>query len=246
VILTENNGNIKKLFEITSSQQEIMKLSAIVLMLLDHVALIYFDSFNFLHSALGRLVVPAFSFMLVYNYIYRTRSKEKYLLNLLILAIISQPIYDYAFEREKYALNILFTLFVGAFFIYIYENKERLQNISNHRGLQEVFNLTGLFIITLTLILLAEYLSYSIFGIITIIMFYVVMKRPSYLTLIGLITSLFTLNISSMDILSVSFTMLFIPILMMIKKTNIEIVRISGKWFYLFYPLHLFVLRVFA
>ena len=215
-------------------------------MLLDHFALIYFDRFNLLHSALGRLVLPAFSFMLVYNFIYRTKSKEKYLLNLLVLAIVSQPIYLYALNRDSYGLNILFTLFFGMGFIYLYEYKDQVKDFFDSKMKQEFFNFLSFFILALTLILLSEFLSYSIFGLLTLFMFYAVMKNPNYLCLFGLITSLFLLNISSIDILSIVVTMFFIPCLVLIKRIHFEIRRLPGKYFYLFYPLHLFILRALS
>ena len=92
-----------------------LKLIAIITMTIDHIGIIFGTPFyNFLR-AIGRLSFPIFAFLLTEGYVH-TKSFSKYFLRLLILAIISEVVYDYVFFNSFFYLdsnNIFFTLTLG-------------------------------------------------------------------------------------------------------------------------------------
>jgi len=75
-------------------------------MFLDHIGLSLFSNVLFLRI-LGRLALPIFIYS-VYIGVRNTRNKQKYLIRIIVTAIISQPIYTILFGN--YQLNICFTL----------------------------------------------------------------------------------------------------------------------------------------
>lgn len=94
-----------------------LKLIAVVSMVIDHSNKIVLSGEYDILSSIGRLAFPLFAFILVYNYLYHTRSPLRYTIRLLVFAIISQPIYTAAFNIDR--LNILFTLGLGLFILHL-------------------------------------------------------------------------------------------------------------------------------
>ncbi|NEP19657.1 MAG: TraX family protein [Leptolyngbya sp. SIO4C1] len=78
-------------------------------MLIDHMGVVFFPDADWLRMV-GRLSFPLFVWLLVQGEAH-TRSAWRYGLRLLLLGIVSQPIYQYLFDIER--LNILFQLLVG-------------------------------------------------------------------------------------------------------------------------------------
>ena len=78
-------------------------------MVIDHVGYIFFQGLTPLHL-IGRLSFPLFVWLLVQGE-QHTRNFQRYTLRLLGLAIASQPIYQLAFDAQD--LNVLFTLLTG-------------------------------------------------------------------------------------------------------------------------------------
>ena len=73
--------------------------------------------------AVGRIAFPIFCFLLVEGYMH-TRSKWKYLFNLLIFALISEIPFDLLFRRKIFAFdyqNVFFTLAIGLIVIWVME-----------------------------------------------------------------------------------------------------------------------------
>ena len=100
-----------------------LKLTAILSMLIDHVnkALIYpnlvsnngiLTTVSNIFDILGRIAFPLFCFMLVEGF-FKTRSRKKYLLNLLIFGVISEVPFDMFTTASFYNTNwnnVMFTL----------------------------------------------------------------------------------------------------------------------------------------
>ena len=75
-----------------------LKLIATIAMILDHLAIIFFSSTSFIYLILriiGRISFPIYAFLIVEGF-FHTKSLTKYLSRLILLAFISEPIYDYA------------------------------------------------------------------------------------------------------------------------------------------------------
>lgn len=120
-----------------------LKLIAMVSMLVDHTnkALIYpylvssegtLAAVSNLFDIIGRIAFPLFCFMLVEGY-FKTRSKKKYLLNLLIFGVISEVPFDMFSSASFFNMNwnnVMFTLALVLVTIWIIDIlKEKMQNI---------------------------------------------------------------------------------------------------------------------
>ena len=119
-MLEKINEFSKKLQFLSGAQ---LKIIAIISMLIDHInkALIYpnlTSSQGFLATLsnvfdiMGRIAFPLFCFLLVEGF-YKTRSRKKYLLNLLIFGVISEVPFDMfttASYFNKNWNNVMFTL----------------------------------------------------------------------------------------------------------------------------------------
>lgn len=206
----------------SSSQQEFLKYIAIFIMVLDHVANVYSEYYYFKY--IGRVVYPIFAFIMIYNYINNTSNKENYIKRVLIWALISQPIYYYAFYDYfgQFELNILFTMFFGLLFIYFIEKKQHLI----------------LFIYILIVTPISMFTSYSILGILLLPAIYFSFINK-YIIFI-LVSILFFLNGIDYAI----YTLLCIPIIYVIGKIKLNIKRTKGLYFYIFYPLHILIIKL--
>jgi TraX protein len=86
-----------------------IKLIAAVTMAIDHIGAVFFpDVYGF--RLIGRLSFPLFAWLLVKGEAH-TRNVTSYALRLLLLGLVSQPIYMQTFEVTD--LNILFLLLIG-------------------------------------------------------------------------------------------------------------------------------------
>lgn len=137
-----------------------LKLIALITMLIDHVGFIFFP-YDLTWRLIGQLAFPIFAFGIAEGYTY-TRDWRKYLLRLLILAIISQPIFLLTFKSSD--LNVV-TLAGGLLLIYCYES------------------LKSWFLKYLSIILVlvsAWYFNfeYGALGVLLILVFYILEKSP--------------------------------------------------------------------
>lgn len=78
-------------------------------MVVDHIGVLFFPEIPELR-VLGRLSFPLFCWLLAQGEAH-TKDFQQYAVRLLILGIVSQPIFQLAFQSQS--LNILFTLLVG-------------------------------------------------------------------------------------------------------------------------------------
>lgn len=101
----------------------VIKIIAIICMTLDHYNDIIIGRFTFL-QVLGRITFPLFCFQLVLGY-SKTRSIPKYLLRLLIAALISQWPYMLFMDELNlpYSSNVVFTFLIGLLAICVYDIK---------------------------------------------------------------------------------------------------------------------------
>ena len=125
-----------------------LKLIAYITMLIDHIGavliepkifnydmfkflgifpaakIIWSDPFNVAYVLcryIGRIAFPIFCFNLVEGY-YHTRDVKKYMLRLLILAILSEIPFDLSFAKSPFAMNyqnVIWCLLIGLLCIYL-------------------------------------------------------------------------------------------------------------------------------
>jgi hypothetical protein len=91
-----------------------LKVVAIVAMTIDHVGVLLYPEQLWLR-VIGRLTIPIIAFLLVEGY-HNTSNLGRYMLRILLFALIAQPIYRLAFPH---GLNVLFDLIVGLGVIWI-------------------------------------------------------------------------------------------------------------------------------
>ena len=107
-----------------------LKLIAIITMTIDHIGVVFGTIFyNFLRTV-GRLSFPIFAYLLTEGYVH-TKSFTKYFLRLLVLAIVSEVIYDYVFFDSFIYLganNIFFTLALGLLTLFLLDKSKVLIN----------------------------------------------------------------------------------------------------------------------
>lgn len=195
-----------------------IKLLAALLMLIDHVGLVFFPQvLGF--RLIGRLSFPLFGWLLVQGERH-TRNIKRYALRLLGLGLISQPIYMMLFEVQR--PNILFTLLLGLVCLRLARTFSRWEIPIWVGG---------------ALLAVAADLEYSSYGVILIAL--IGNFKPNGLwwaSWIGLhlLTAIVWTNFGGFQFLA-GFT----PLLWGLANHQ---QGMKARWFYWFYPLHLWVL----
>lgn len=86
-----------------------IKIVAITTMLIDHMGVILFPGFEWMR-VIGRLAFPLFAWMIAMGFRY-TRSRRRYLIRLLVFALICEVPFQLAFPGH--GSNVLWTLALG-------------------------------------------------------------------------------------------------------------------------------------
>lgn len=150
-----------------------LKIIALICMLIDHIGSVFSEYVPIWFRYVGRFSFPVFAFMIAQGCKY-TKNMPKYLFRLLIFALISELPYDMAFNNQWVNFlsvdffshtNTFFTLFLGAFGIYLVE---KVNKVSNSLSFSMLFALipiyTALFIES----------DYGYLGVILIVFLYLV------------------------------------------------------------------------
>lgn len=201
-----------------------LRIIALITMVIDHVGLVFFPDY-FIFRIIGRLAFPLFAFGIAQGYLH-TKNLSKYFQRILLLALISQPIFYLLFNQG--ALNICFTLTLGLAAIYLYDK-------GKHWWIK-VFGI--LFILFLGQWLNVEYGAY---GILLILCFYI-FRNNILLILFGslLVFAQTLLNYDQiLNLFAIIFAIIPLFLVYYIKDINFKI----NKWVqYLFYPVHLLII----
>ena len=140
-----------------------LKLLALVFMCCDHVGIRLMSNMTEMR-VLGRIAFPLYCWCLVVGFHY-TRSVPKYILRLLIVGVISQPIYALAMGHQWLDLNIYFELCIGLLGLWCMRYKSYL------------FHIIGpIFMLVMAQILCGAY-SYGWRGVLLIYLLYAVQDR---------------------------------------------------------------------
>lgn len=229
--LSKNNTNPR--LYISDNSIELLKYIAIFIMIIDHFSFIFFEKFTFL-NIIGRIAYPLFVLTIVYNYSFNSKDKHKYILRLLLFAIISEPFTCFAFNDifVDYMLSIFVTLFLGTSSIYILENfKDFKRDIL-------------IFIYAIFIIFISPFVNYGLSGVVIIVAAYYFINNMRLLTFVPVLISLLLLNQSS-DLFIRFGALLSIPLIyLVIRYDFIQIKRANKYFYYLFYPIHLLILKV--
>lgn len=199
-----------------------LKSIAIITMLIDHIGLIFFPQF-IIFRLVGRIAFPLFAWGVANGY-KKTRNVKKYALRILLLALISQPIYFLVIEKST--LNICFGLFIGLISIYFLD-----------KSMDKKINI--IFLLIVLAIPFIVNIEYGIYGVLSILLFFISKNNLSLVIKQSLLSFVFILlnSISFFQILS-------LPAFFIINYFEKYDFKINRFFQYSFYPLHLLVIYV--
>lgn len=192
-----------------------LKLFAVFSMIIDHVGLAFYPHLIFLRI-FGRLAFPIFAYYLVQGYIH-TSSLKKYALRLLFFGFASQGIYMLFVGAIK--INILFELFLGLVALHSYKNKDYIVLIG---------------VLWATLLIPIDY---SLYGILTILGFYIFQEKRKTIFVQSLV------NMAGVFLLGPiqAYSLVSTPLILYYPKSFPKI-QLNKYFFYVFYPAHLALL----
>ena len=212
-----------------------LKIIAIITMTIDHIGAIVYPNID-IFRIIGRISFPIFTFLLVEGFKH-TSNKLKYFLRLILFAIITQPIYDYTFNNHE--LNILFTFSLSFLLLSSLEFIKKI--ISKYsKGIENYLYKTvfySLIYILFTLFSIILNVDYQALGISLVFIFYLVPNL--YLSFLLYLLAVIFLATNTIQFYSL-LSFLFIYMYNGEKGKNIK------YFFYLYYPLHLLILKLFV
>lgn len=196
-----------------------LRFLACFFMVLDHIGILLEIPFL---RILGRISYPLFAYLIV-NGFYHTRNIRKYLLRLLLLAVVSELFFDlYIFDNVDFSRqNVLFTFFFSLLAIY---------SLHTYKSIKRV-----IFVILSALMVVLFTCDYGLRGFAVVLLFYYFEKYPFICFLgIGYMLYLSAGFVGLCGLVSIFVIFLYSPKKKFSKKYKIL--------FYLFYPIQYIVL----
>ena len=210
----------------------ILKIIGIITMFLDHYH--YIVGGSEILNVVGRIAFPIFAFTLSEGYTH-TRNLKKYLLRLFIFAVgIQLPSILFSYN---YTMNVFFTLFFGLLAIYVF-------NFKSIRIKPKFLWLIKISLIGFILFISQKYeFDYGIYGILLIMNFNIFRNNKFKILMNFLILN--TFNKIFPNVFGLTDTQFFSLIsLIFIFMYNGKKGRSMKYFFYLFYPIHFFILEM--
>lgn len=213
-----------------------LKLMASSSMLIDHTTVftkLHFgleQNLNIWLRSIGRIAFPLYAFMFVEGFCH-THNKKRYILNLLLLSIISEPFFDKALTNQwinNIHQNIIWLFFISALCFYAVECVEKYRK-----------TLTFLLMVPAAYISEKLHIDYGLLGIIPIFMFCLLKNRPIWSKLSIFITYLFEAPMYGLVYLT-------IPILLFYHGKEPNMNKIEKVFHQYFYPIHLALLSIMS
>lgn len=213
-----------------------LKLMASSTMLTDHATVFtklhhgLEQNVNIWLRSIGRIAFPLYAFMFVEGFCH-THNKKRYILNLLLLAIISEPFFDKALTNQwidNVHQNIIWLFFISSLCFYAVER------VGKYRK-----TLTFLLMVPAAYISEKLHIDYGLLGIIPIFMFYLLKNRPIWSKLSIFITYLFEAPMYGLVYLT-------IPILLFYNEKEPNMNKIEKVFHQYFYPIHLALLSIMS
>lgn len=173
-------------FELTSFALHIM---AMVFMIFDHLWGVFATDGYLWMTCIGRLTYPIFAFMIVEGY-FHTKNLKKYVLRLLIFALISEIPFNLVMSSSWIAplhQNVLWTFLIGILLIFLNEK-------ANKKALWvRILVLIGTALLG-CLLGIITFVDYNHGGVLIILMFYVFRERKWW-ALLGQIVCLYFISV---------------------------------------------------
>lgn len=209
-----------------------LKLIAMISMTLDHIGLLLLPRWTVLRI-LGRLAMPIYAYMIAEG-CRHTHSRKKYFLRIAGLAALCQGVYWFA--MGSLYMSILVTFSLSVVLICAVDNYQQKRDRASR--ILAVAALLGVFFLCIALPELlpgTDYgVDYGIAGVLLPVLVYFGAEKTKYLTA-GLI--LLGLGYGGVQWCALAA----VPLLGMYNGQRGT--GRAGKWFYLYYPLHLLVLH---
>lgn len=220
-----------------------IKVIAIVTMLIDHIGLAFFLSspYYLIFRLIGRISFPLFAWAIA-NGAHHTKNVKHYMARLFVFAFISQiPYLLFHQHRDSsfFQFNIFFTLFLGLIVIFL------LNRIKN-----EYFR--ALLIVSAAFMAEVFHFEYGAAGLLTIVVFYLFFAdlKKAFIYLIVIFSSIYLLPVIleykiagrvNVDAVILMQPLAVVSILFISRYNQKEGLKLKYI-FYIFYPLHLFIL----
>lgn len=196
-----------------------LKLLAIFTMLVDHLGYVFFPEQEWMR-AIGRLTMPIFAYAIARGFFY-TSNRKRYLIQLSILAVVSQVPYMLLFD-EGWTLNMVVPWALAVVAL-----------------MSPLWVTPLLAFLPLLLGIPMDYSSLAILLPVAIYHLWFANKRP----LLALVASGAVLSVIAL--LSVSpvqwFALLALPLIYLLEPIDGKL-KLNRWFFYAFYPAHMFVL----
>lgn len=225
-----------------------LKLIAVITMTIDHVGAVLLPQYRILRC-IGRIAFPIYCFMLV-NGLFHTKNVLKYLGRMILLAVISEVFFDLTFFNSFITLehqNVFMTLTIGLLMLILVDENRRRPLLGNA--------FLGVIAEGACVVLcagIAYYLrtDYSLYGILMIYGFYVLRYSPFYLFFFELFITKGLMRGRTQMYCMLAFIPVFLyngkiineRIAIKDEKINEKMMIVLQWFFYLYYPIHLFVL----
>lgn len=219
----------------------VLHILAMLLMLCDHLQLTLLPELPVLRC-IGRLAFPLFAFMAVEGYLH-TRSLKKYLLRLLMLAVISEIPFDLLVSGSVFYpvhQNVIWTIILGLCCIRAFEN------IAAGRKMM----LSAVVIIAALGAAILAGVDYSSAGVLTLLAFYAFRGNTLWCRLLQLL-SLGFINLALLGGIGFSYpyqalAVLSLPIIWLYDGSQGPHNGVIKTANYLFYPAHMLILALFS
>lgn len=212
---------------LSSGQQEVVRWTAILAMVIDHVGAVLVEPPDALPMrAVGRLAWPLFAFLLAYNVARRGVDPRRYLAPLLLWCGVSLLPHYLAFDR--FVVNILGTLLLGTATLTLLTHRQRLLAKAPW-GLA-----LGIAAVWLT----STQVEYGPVGVALVVCFWWALTTR---TPLAWLATLLLLAMQNFDWVVWPYAMLALPVPFIVSRLRVGLPR-SGRLPWLFYPLHLGVL----
>lgn len=214
---------------------------AMLLMLCDHLQLTLLPDLPILRCV-GRLAFPLFAFMAVEGYL-QTRSLKKYLLRLLMLAVISEIPFDLLVSGSVFDpmhQNVIWTIILGLCCIRAFENISA--------DLKKM--LSAVVIIASLAAAIIARVDYSSAGVLTLLAFYAFRGNTVRCRLMQLLSLAF-INLVLLGGIEFAFpyqalAVLSLPIIWLYDGSQGPHNGFIKAANYLFYPAHMLILALFS
>lgn len=220
---------------IISMNRNYLKIIACITMLIDHIGWVLFPDIIWFR-VIGRLSFPLFAFFIAEGIFY-SKDFKKYVLRLLIFAIISQIPFYLICRADGFMLNVLFTFLIAILLIKL------IEYVKYDKAL--IFLIIIISTISLFVLDLFQILDYGLYGVMLVLIFYFFReKKIKYLLAIILMV----INLGMKILLfGTDLFNLIQPVaslsLILIYFYNGNRGKYNLKYlFYIFYPAHLAIL----